>query len=85
MSQYDENVSVTNTPEGLRIDMTDSDKFAMFDRASASLTEHGQKILTKISVLLKKMPNYVAIYGHTDASPTEAGPLKNRSCALGSR
>ena len=71
LAQYSENVSVTQTPEGLRIDITDTDRFAMFERASAELTEHGQTILTKMASLIEKMPNLMAIYGHTDASPAE--------------
>lgn len=73
LSQYQENISTTQTPEGLRIDITDTDKYAMFDRGNAELTEHGQKIMARIVTIIKKMPNYMAIYGHTDASPTEAG------------
>ena len=73
LKQYSENVSVTQTPEGLRIDITDSDKYAMFEKATANLTEHGRKILAKMAVLTQKMPNLMAIYGHTDASPAETG------------
>ncbi len=73
LKQYLENISVKQTPEGLRIDITDSDKFAMFERGSARLTVHGETILHKMSELLKKMPNFMAISGHTDASPLETG------------
>ena len=73
LKQYQENISVTQTPEGLRIDIMDSDKFAMYEPASAKLTEHGHAILGKIASLIKKMPNYLSIAGHTDASPAETG------------
>jgi chemotaxis protein MotB len=73
LKQYAENVSVAQTPEGLRIDITDTDKFAMFEKSSATLTEHGRTILTKMATLVIKMPNFMAIYGHTDASPAETG------------
>ena len=61
------------TPEGLRIDITDTDKYAMFERSTATLTEHGQAILSRMAVLVKKMPNYMSVTGHTDASPAETG------------
>jgi chemotaxis protein MotB len=76
VKQYAENVSVTNTPEGLRIDITDTDKYPMFERTSPALTEHGQKILAKLSGLINKMPNFMAISGHTDASPAETGRME---------
>ena len=73
LQQYAQNVSATMTPEGLRIDITDTDKFAMFERSTATLTEHGQAILSRMAVLVKKMPNYMSVTGHTDASPAETG------------
>jgi chemotaxis protein MotB len=75
VKQYAENVSVRQTPEGLRIDITDSDKYPMFAPASPQLTQHGQIILAKIATLIKKMPNFMAISGHTDASPAETGRI----------
>lgn len=73
LAQYMDNVNVSQTPDGLRIDVTDSDKYAMFEKSTAVLTQHGQAILAKMAELIKKMPNYLAITGHTDASPAEAG------------
>lgn len=73
LAQYIDNISVSQTPEGLRIDITDNDKFAMFEPQSDRLTLHGQTILTRMAALVKRMPNLMAIYGHTDASPVEAG------------
>jgi len=73
LQQYSDNISVTQTPEGLRIDITDNDKYAMFEKSTAALTEHGRTILTRMGELIKKMPNYMSIAGHTDASPAETG------------
>jgi chemotaxis protein MotB len=73
MQQYNENITVEQTPEGLKVDLMDSDKYAIFQSATANLTQHGQKILARMTNIIKRMPNYVSITGHTDASPTEAG------------
>jgi chemotaxis protein MotB len=73
LQKYADNINVTQTPEGLRIDITDNDKYAMFEKSSAVLTEHGRTILTRMGELIKKMPNYMSIAGHTDASPAETG------------
>jgi chemotaxis protein MotB len=71
MSKYVDNVNIQQTPEGLRIDLMDSDKYAMFNPGSAQLTEHGMTLLSRMSVIIKRMPNYISITGHTDASPVE--------------
>ncbi|MFM9890873.1 MAG: flagellar motor protein MotB [Rickettsiales bacterium] len=84
LQQYQDNIQVTQTPEGLKIDVMDSDKFAMFKQASAELTEHGQAILAKITTILKKLPNYMSITGHTDASPAETGKSEYTNWELSS-
>lgn len=84
MQKYVDNVSTQQTPEGLRIDIMDSDKYAMFERTSAVLTTHGQAILGRIASIILKMPNYITITGHTDASPAEAGRLDYSNWELSS-
>lgn len=73
LQQYSGNIHIQQTQEGLKIDIMDSDKFAMFDPATAKLTEHGETILGRMAPLLKRLPNYMSITGHTDASPLETG------------
>jgi chemotaxis protein MotB len=73
LQQYAGNIAFQQTTEGLRIDIMDSDKFAMFEKGSANLTEHGRTILTQMTKLIKRMPNFMSITGHTDASPAETG------------
>jgi chemotaxis protein MotB len=73
LSQYKDNIIIQQTTEGLRIDIADSDKYAMFERGTAALTEHGKAIISRITKILIKMPNYVSITGNTDASPNEQG------------
>ncbi len=73
LKQYQENINIQMTQEGLKIDVMDSDKFGMFEPGTARLTVHGQTILARISGLLKKLPNYMSLTGHTDASPAETG------------
>ncbi len=73
MQQYSQNVAVSESQEGLRIDVTDSDDHPMFEKGTATLTDHGRIVLTRIAGVIKRMPNFMAIVGHTDASPAEAG------------
>ncbi len=73
LAQYQDNILIQQTPDGLKIDVMDSDKYAMFQPGTAQLTEHGQAILSRMATLLKKLPNYMSLTGHTDASPLESG------------
>ena len=73
LNRYGDNISIQQTPEGLKIDIKDSDKYGMFEPGTAKLTADGQAILAGIAPLLKKLPNFMSITGHTDASPTESG------------
>lgn len=82
MQQYMNNVSIEQTPEGLKIDLIDSDKYAMFETGSATLTEHGQKILSRMTGVIKRMPNFLSITGHTDGSPVESGNANYTSWEL---
>ncbi len=73
IAQYSENITVEQTPDGLKIDLMDSDKYPMYEGNTPNLTEHGQMILSRMVGIIKRIPNYITITGHTDASPAEAG------------
>lgn len=73
LQQYRENINIKMTPEGLQIDIMDSDKFGMFEPGSAKLTTHGQTVMGRVAEILKKLPNFMSLTGHTDASPAETG------------
>ena len=66
-------ISVQQTPEGLKIDITDSDKYPMFIPQTATLTDMGKAVLGQMAKVIRKMPNYLAVIGHTDASTDEQG------------
>ena len=70
-------LSVDITPEGLRIQMLDEDKQAMFPTGSATLTERARALLLKVAPVLMKLPERLSITGHTDASPFRGGDRSN--------
>lgn len=70
MRDLSDSVIVEQTPEGLKIEITDSDKKPMFNAGSANLSPFGQKILGRMQKIIEEMPNFISITGHTDASPT---------------
>jgi len=68
-----DNVIVEQTPEGLKIEVRDSDKHPMFVPGNKNITPEGQLLLSKMKEVIDKMPNYISITGHTDAAPLERG------------
>lgn len=66
------NVNIEMTPEGLKITILDQDKFSMFKPASAEIEENGKIILNKITDLIKDLPQYITITGHTDKSSAKS-------------
>jgi chemotaxis protein MotB len=63
------NIEITVTSEGLRIELLESAKGTFFDSGSAALSKSGQEILALMAVELGKAPNHISVEGHTDAKP----------------
>ncbi len=62
-------IQITITPEGLRIELLETKDGTFFDTGSAKLTPNGEELLKMIAGQLGGIPNRVAIEGHTDAQP----------------
>ncbi len=69
MKKYEGSFMVDNTPEGLRIQITDQDGLAMFPSGSPAMYGHTKAMLSLVAAVIRGMPNKVAISGHTDAKP----------------
>ena len=70
-------LSVDITPEGLRIQILDEDKQAMFPSGSAVLSDRARVLLMKVAPILMKLPERLSITGHTDATPYRGGDRSN--------
>src|SRR5690242_6648724 len=57
------------TPEGLRIQIIDSQNRPMFDIGSARLKPYTTEILHMVTGYLKTVPNRISVTGHTDTTP----------------
>jgi len=68
-----ENLIIDETPEGLRVQLVDQDKQAMFALGSAELLEPTKKLIALITQVVQRLPNKVTITGHTDAIPYAGG------------
>ncbi|PCI38135.1 MAG: hypothetical protein COB46_12080 [Rhodospirillaceae bacterium] len=67
--QLAKSLMVEDTPEGLRIQIVDQDGLAMFTSGQAVLLEHTQKVIALVAGIVAKMPQDIAISGHTDSVP----------------
>ena len=65
----EKNIRIEDTDEGLRIQLLDEDGTAMFPSGSPSMAEHTKKLLQKVAEIIAKLPQHVAIEGHTDSVP----------------
>jgi chemotaxis protein MotB len=57
------------TPEGLRIQLVDADREAMFPLGSATPNDRARLLLQKVAPVLMRLTQDIAIAGHTDAAP----------------
>ena len=69
LSEIARQLAIDLTPEGLRIQMLDEERSAMFATGSASLNERAQLLLSKVAPVLMRLPEDIAVVGHTDATP----------------
>jgi chemotaxis protein MotB len=63
------NIEMTVTAEGLRIELLESAKGTFFDSGSAALNKSGQELVALLAAELGQVPNHVSVEGHTDAKP----------------
>jgi chemotaxis protein MotB len=66
-------LAVDITPQGLRIQILDEDKQAMFASGSSVLNERAKALLLKVAPVLMKLPERLSITGHTDSAPYKGG------------
>ena len=68
---------VEQVPEGLRIQLLDAERQAMFPVGSASPNDRARALLAKVATVAARLPNGLAIAGHTDATPFRGGERSN--------
>jgi chemotaxis protein MotB len=70
-------IAVDITPEGLRIQILDSENRPMFATGSATPNEWSRTVLAKVTPALLRMPEPVSVAGYTDAQPYRGGDRTN--------
>ncbi len=69
MDKLKNQIEITITQEGLRIELMESAKGTFFELGSAKPTPALIELLKVLSENLGKLPNHISIEGHTDAKP----------------
>ncbi len=69
VSKLKDQVQMTVTGEGLRIELLESAVSTFFETGNAQPTESGKEMLDLLAAQLGKLPNRLSIEGHTDSRP----------------
>jgi len=67
--QFKNQIEMTVTAEGLRIELLESGTGTFFDSGSSVPSQNGKDLLVKLAQELGKLPNKISIEGHTDSKP----------------
>lgn len=73
LRQFRHQLLLDITPEGLRIQIVDSQNRSMFDRSSAVVLGHMRMILQELGPVLNEQPNKITLSGHTDSTQYPRG------------
>ncbi|MEK0084967.1 flagellar motor protein MotB [Benzoatithermus flavus] len=71
------NMLVERTPDGLRIQLIDQERSPMFASGSAVIVPRMEQLLKLVAAMVARVPNTIAIGGHTDAHPLQRGDYSN--------
>lgn len=74
LKAFTDQIRISITNEGLRIEIVDSQNRPMFASGSSKLQAYAVTILTQIGAELNDVDNRISIAGHTDAVPYTEGP-----------
>lgn len=73
LQKLKDNVEITLTPEGLRIEIVDKEDQPMFPSGSNNMFERTRELLGHINDVILEMPNNLSIRGHTDGERYSEG------------
>lgn len=73
LRELQDQILIDITPEGLRIQLLDTEKRPMFEVGSAKVAPYMRILLRTLAPLLNEQPNSIQISGHTDSRPYAGG------------
>ena len=60
---------IEHVPEGLRIQLLDAERQPMFALGGVTPNDRARALMTRVAQVIQRLPNTIAIAGHTDATP----------------
>jgi chemotaxis protein MotB len=69
LQDFREHIIVDLTPEGMRIQIVDSEDRPMFKSGTAEPLPYTRSILQEVAKIISNLPNRLRVSGHTDATP----------------
>src|SRR5260221_216141 len=69
LDKLKDQIEMTITAEGLRIELLETDKGTFFASGSEQPTPKGKELLTLLAQELGQIPNKISVEGHTDSKP----------------
>ena len=73
LAELNRQLLVEQTPEGMRIQLVDADRQPMFALGGAAPNDRARALLQRVAQVVLRLPNAIAIAGHTDATPFRGG------------
>ena len=67
--KLEKQIEITLTPDGLRIELLESEIGTFFDSGNPAPNSTGKDLLSLLAEELGKLPNKISIEGHTDSQP----------------
>jgi chemotaxis protein MotB len=77
LAQLSENLLVDRTAEGVRIQILDQDRRAMFPLGRAVLYPYAEALMAKVAAIVTGTGRMVSVTGHTDAIPFQTGSQRD--------
>ena len=68
IAELSRNVLMERTPDGLNIQLVDQDGQSMFQAGSSNLVPKARLLLQEVAKIVDRLPNRIAITGHTDGA-----------------
>lgn len=69
LAELSKQIVFDNTPEGFRIQLVDEEQSSMFPSGSGQMNDKARRLMQQVAQAVAKLPNKLAISGHTDAQP----------------
>ena len=73
LAELSQQLLIEQTPEGLRIQLLDTERQPMFALGGAAPNDRARQLIARVAQVAQRLPNPIAITGHTDATPFRGG------------